>query len=168
MVTAGLKSAQVSWDAASSTTFRPVEGYQVQAKPANVSERKKVCRPWGCTWVEARVWKTVAETTDTTVTVANLVPGVRYIFRVQAINPGGESGSARSQASGPIGPSPSQAQLSVSCPFTGLRATIDPIIAPGKTDFMHAHDFFGNTAVSAESDPESLRVNPATNCNDTE
>ena len=54
------------------------------------------------------------------------------------------------------------------CDYTGLRDTIDPIVAPGSTTFMHAHDFFGNTEVTADSTPSSLRENSDTNCDPVE
>ena len=54
------------------------------------------------------------------------------------------------------------------CDYTGLRDTIDPIVAPGSTTFMHAHDFFGNTEVTADSTPASLRENSDTNCDPVE
>ena len=54
------------------------------------------------------------------------------------------------------------------CDYTGLRDTIDPIVAPGSTTFMHAHDFFGNTEVTADSTPTSLRENSDTNCDPVE
>ncbi len=54
------------------------------------------------------------------------------------------------------------------CDYTGLRDTIDPIVAPGSTTFMHAHDFFGNTEVTADSTPSSLREDSDTNCDPVE
>jgi len=79
---------------------------------------------------------------------------------------------ATSHASTLIGPGPDlydearvgQGEFTAACAFTGLRDTIDPIVATGSTTFMHSHDFFGNTAVTADSTPSSLRDDSVTTC----
>ena len=38
-----------------------------------------------------------------------------------------------------------QTDIWIKCAFTGLSATIDPILDPGSTSTAHFHDFFGNT-----------------------
>ena len=53
-----------------------------------------------------------------------------------------------------------QTDIWVQCPFTGLSATIDPIVEPGGTS-AHFHDFFGNRAVTSTSTPDSLRAGGA-------
>lgn len=46
----------------------------------------------------------------------------------------------------------------IRCAFTGLSATIDPIVDPGSTSTAHFHDFFGSTAITPTSTPDSLRA----------
>jgi hypothetical protein len=46
----------------------------------------------------------------------------------------------------------------IHCGFTGISATIDPIVDPGSTATAHFHDFFGNTATGPDSTPDSLRA----------
>ena len=53
-----------------------------------------------------------------------------------------------------------QTDIWIQCPFTGLSATIDPIVDPGGTS-AHFHDFFGNRAVTSASTPDSLRAGGA-------
>lgn len=52
----------------------------------------------------------------------------------------------------------------ISCGFTGIRATVDPIVDPGSTTTGHYHDFFGNTSIGPNSTPDSLRASPSTTC----
>lgn len=51
-----------------------------------------------------------------------------------------------------------QTDIWIKCAFTGLSATIDPILDPGSTSTAHFHDFFGNTMVTSTSSPDSLRA----------
>jgi hypothetical protein len=50
-----------------------------------------------------------------------------------------------------------QTEIWINCPFTGLSATIDPIVDPGGSS-AHFHDFFGSTGLTASSTPDSLRA----------
>lgn len=54
----------------------------------------------------------------------------------------------------------------VHCAYTGMTATIDPIVNPGSTTTAHYHDFFGNTTVDQNSTPASLQAagTGATSC----
>jgi len=44
------------------------------------------------------------------------------------------------------------------CPYTGITATVDPIVDPGSTTTAHFHDFYGNTTINENSTPASLQA----------
>jgi hypothetical protein len=61
------------------------------------------------------------------------------------------------------GNDPTGANFVVSCKYTGQRANVDPIVAPG-TMSEHQHDFFGNTTTNANSTYDTL-LQGGTTCN---
>lgn len=97
-----------------------------------------------------------------TLAVVALAVGVGAV----AVAGGEDRGSAEGGRAGPVD-EPNQrffadgAQFAVECGFSHA-ARVDPIVWPGLTGRSHRHDFFGATAVSADSTGADLVGSPTT------